>query len=151
MLRWRWLCLPLAVVAAGSAAAENSKALTLKSVIELAHARSPQARVARARADETRSGLVGARVWSTENPSLEGSVGPRWGGSRDAGMLIGRGGALPLPHDGREALARQWQVWRADATARDRAGRAAAAVVSEGTGAAERTTTLVRLLVESGG
>jgi 3-deoxy-D-manno-octulosonic-acid transferase len=95
-----------------------------------------------------------AGLHSVLEPAVWGvpiSVGPRWGSSRDAGLLIGRGAALPLPKDGREALARQWQAWLGDATARDRAGRAAAAVVKEGTGAAERTTALVRLLVESGG
>ena len=96
-------------------------------------------------------GFHGAGLHSVLEPAVWGvpiSVGPRWGASRDAGLLIGRGGALPLPHEGREALARQWQAWRTDATARDRAGRAAAAVVSEGTGAALRTTALVRRLVE---
>jgi len=99
-------------------------------------------------------GFHRAGLHSVLEPAVWGvpvSVGPRWGASRDAGLLIGRGGALPLPHEGQEALARQWQAWRTDATARDRAGRAAAAVVKEGAGAAERTTALVRLLVESGG
>jgi len=99
-------------------------------------------------------GFHRAGLHSVLEPAVWGvpiSVGPRWGASRDAGLLIGRGGVLPLPHDGRQALARQWLAWRSDATARDRAGRAAAAVVKEGTGAAERTTALVRLLVESGG
>jgi 3-deoxy-D-manno-octulosonic-acid transferase len=98
-------------------------------------------------------GFHRAGLHSVLEPAVWGvpiSVGPLWGASRDAGLLIGRGGALPLPRDGREALARQWQVWLADPTARDRAGRAAAAVVKEGTGAAERTTALVRLLVEGG-
>src|SRR5262249_56406032 len=93
----------------------------------------------------------GAGWHSVVEPAVGGvplSVGPRWGSSRDAGLLIGRGAALPLPRDGRQALTRQWQTWRTDATARDRAGRAAAALVKEGTGAAERTTALVRLLVE---
>ncbi|MGE5143511.1 MAG: 3-deoxy-D-manno-octulosonic acid transferase [Acidobacteriota bacterium] len=95
-----------------------------------------------------------AGLHSVLEPAVWGvpvSVGPRWGSSRDAGLLIGRGAALPLPRDGREALARQWQSWRSDPTARDRAGRAAAGVVREGTGAAERTTALVRLLVEEAG
>ena len=94
-----------------------------------------------------------AGLHSVLEPAVWGvplSVGPRWGSSRDAGLLIGHGAALPLPHDGREALARQWQAWRSDATARDRAGRAAAALVKDGTGAAERTTALVRDLIEAG-
>lgn len=96
-------------------------------------------------------GFHRAGLHSVLEPAVCGvpvSVGPRWGASRDAGLLIGRGGALPLPRDGRDALARQWLAWRSDATARDRAGRAAAELVKEGTGAAERTTALVRLLVE---
>jgi 3-deoxy-D-manno-octulosonic-acid transferase len=97
-------------------------------------------------------GFHGAGLHSVLEPAVWGvpiSVGPRWGASRDAGLLIGRGGALPLPRDGREALAHQWLAWRSDATARDRAGRAAAVVVTEGTGAAQRTTALVRRLVEA--
>lgn len=96
-------------------------------------------------------GYHGAGLHSVLEPAVWGvpiSVGPRWGSSRDAGMLIGRGAALPLPVAGREALTRQWQLWRSDPTARDRAGRAGAALVQEGVGAAERTTALVRLLVE---
>lgn len=96
-------------------------------------------------------GYHGAGLHSVLEPAVWGvpiSVGPRWGSSRDAGMLIGRGAALPLPVAGREALTRQWQLWRSDPTARDRAGRAGAALVQEGAGAAERTTALVRLLVE---
>jgi len=96
-------------------------------------------------------GYHGAGLHSVLEPAVWGvplSVGPRWGSSRDAGLLIGRGAALPLPRDGRQALTRQWQTWRTDAAARDRAGHAAAALVKEGTGAAERTTALVRMLVE---
>lgn len=92
-----------------------------------------------------------AGLHSVLEPAVWGvpiSVGPRWGASRDAGLLIGRGAALPLPADGRETLARQWRDWRNDPSARDRAGRAAAGLVKEGTGAAERTTALVRLLIE---
>ena len=94
-----------------------------------------------------------AGLHSVLEPAVWGvpiSVGPRWGSSRDAGLLIGRGAALPLPVAGRAALTRQWQLWRSDPTARDRAGRAGAALVKEGAGAADRTTALVRLLVEGG-
>lgn len=92
-----------------------------------------------------------AGLHSVLEPAVWGvpvSVGPGWGSSRDAGLLIGRGAALPLPRDGRDALARQWNEWRSDPTVRERAGRAGAAVVQEGTGATERTSALVRLLVE---
>ena len=92
-----------------------------------------------------------AGLHSVLEPAVWGvpiSVGPRWGSSRDAALLIGRGAALPLPLDGREALLRQWQSWRRDPTARDRAGRTAAELVKGETGATERTAALVRLLVE---
>lgn len=95
-----------------------------------------------------------AGLHSVLEPAVWGvpiSLGPRWGSSRDAGLLIGRGAARPLPREGRAALARQWHEWRSDSTARERAGRAGATLVKEGTGAAERTTALVRLLVERGG
>lgn len=90
--------------------------------------------------------VLEAAVWG-----IPISVGPRWGSSRDARLLIGCAAASPLPRDGREQLTREWQLWRSDPTARERAGRAGAAVVREGTGAADRTTGLVRLLVEQAG
>jgi len=95
-----------------------------------------------------------AGLHSVLEPAVWGvpiSVGPRWGSSRDAGLLIGRGAAVPLPSAASEMLARQWRDWRNDPSARDRAGRAGAALVREGTGAAERTAALIRLLVEGPG
>jgi 3-deoxy-D-manno-octulosonic-acid transferase len=76
--------------------------------------------------------------------------GPAWHNSRDAGLLLERGGAVALPADGRNALHSQWLVWHHDAAARRRAGAAARGIVLAGRGAAERTTTLVRELVEAG-
>jgi 3-deoxy-D-manno-octulosonic-acid transferase len=76
--------------------------------------------------------------------------GPEWQNSRDAGLLLERGGAVALPADGRTALHSQWLVWHHDAAARRRAGAAARGVVLAGRGAAERTTALVRELVEAG-
>jgi 3-deoxy-D-manno-octulosonic-acid transferase len=77
-------------------------------------------------------------------------VGPLWRMSRDAGLLLERGGAvaLPQPPDARQALHAQWLVWHHDPAARRRAGEAARQVVQEGRGAAERTTALVRELLE---
>lgn len=75
-------------------------------------------------------------------------VGPAWRNSRDAALLLERGGAVALPDDGRRALHAQWLVWHHDPAARRRAGAAARGVVLAGRGAAERTTQLVRELVE---
>jgi 3-deoxy-D-manno-octulosonic-acid transferase len=75
-------------------------------------------------------------------------VGPAWQNSRDAALLLERGGAVALPADGRRALHAQWLVWHHDAAARRRAGAAARGVVLAGRGASERTTALVRELVE---
>ncbi len=76
------------------------------------------------------------------------AFGPRHTNSRDAGLLLARGAATALPtRDGARALYAQWLVWCHDVAARRRAGAAAAAVVSEGRGAAGRTATLVRELV----
>jgi 3-deoxy-D-manno-octulosonic-acid transferase len=74
-------------------------------------------------------------------------VGPRWGMSRDAGLLIEAGGAAALPEDGRHALLARWSVWHHDAALRRASGLAARRVVEEGRGAAERTADLVRSLL----
>lgn len=73
--------------------------------------------------------------------------GPAWRMSRDAGLMIERGGAVALPAHGRNPLHAQWLVWHHDPEARRAAGAAAKRVVDDGRGAAERTTALVRALV----
>ena len=76
--------------------------------------------------------------------------GPRWENSRDAGLLVARGGAVALPADGRHPLHSQWLVWHHDPATRRKAGDAGRTVVKDGRGAAERTSALVeRLLTES--
>jgi len=75
-------------------------------------------------------------------------VGPHWHMSRDAALLIERGGAVALPGDGRHPLHSQCLVWHHDPAARRKAGDAGKRLVQEGRGAAERTTALVRKLVE---
>lgn len=75
-------------------------------------------------------------------------VGPAWRNSRDAALLLERGGAVALPADGRRSLHSQWLVWHHDAASRRRAGAAARGVVLAGRGASERTTQLVCELVE---
>jgi len=79
------------------------------------------------------------------------AVGPHWHMSRDATLLIERGGAVALSADGRHQLHSQWLVWHHDPGARTKAGAAGKRLVREGRGAAERTTELVKRLVEAGG
>ncbi len=74
-------------------------------------------------------------------------VGPHWHGSRDAALLIERGGAVALPADGRQPLHAQWLVWHHDDGARGKAGKAGKKMVLAGRGAAGRTTALVLELV----
>lgn len=74
--------------------------------------------------------------------------GPHWQMSRDAALLLEYGGAVALPHDGRHPLHSQCLVWHHDPAARRKAGKAAKNVVAEGRGASERTTALVRGLVQ---
>ena len=74
--------------------------------------------------------------------------GPHWQMSRDAALLLEHGGAVALPHDARHPLHSQWLVWHHDPEARRKAGKAAKDVVAEGRGASERTTALVRGLVQ---
>jgi 3-deoxy-D-manno-octulosonic-acid transferase len=76
-------------------------------------------------------------------------VGPHWQMSRDAELLIERGGAVALPADGRHPLHSQWLVWHHDPSARRKAGDVGKRLVQEGRGAAERTTALVRGLVSA--
>ncbi len=77
------------------------------------------------------------------------TVGPAWSNSRDAALLLDRGGATALPRrEGARALFAQWLVWVHDRGARGRAGAAASALVREGRGASARTAALVRELVE---
>lgn len=77
------------------------------------------------------------------------AFGPGWRMSRDAGLLLERGGAVALPADGHAALLGQWLVWHHDPAVRRRTGDAGRSVVQEGRGAADRTTALVQELVES--
>jgi 3-deoxy-D-manno-octulosonic-acid transferase len=91
-----------------------------------------------------------AGLHSVLEPAVFGvpvAVGPHWHMSRDATLLIDRGGAVALPADGRHPLHSQWLVWHHDPEARAKAGAAAKRLVREGRGAAERTTALVKKLV----
>ena len=91
-----------------------------------------------------------AGLHSVLEPAVFGipmTFGPHWEMSRDAALLIRRGGAAVLPADGRHPLHAQWLVWHHDPASRRKAGEAAKQMVLEGRGAAERTTALVRELV----
>jgi 3-deoxy-D-manno-octulosonic-acid transferase len=95
-------------------------------------------------------GFHRAGLHSVLEPAVFGvpvAVGPHWQMSRDAGLLIERGAALPLAGDPRQTLHAQWLVWHHDAAARRKAGQAGKQLVAEGRGAADRTTALVEELV----
>ena len=92
-----------------------------------------------------------AGLHSVLEPAVFGvpvAVGPHWHMSRDATLLLQRGGAIALASDGRHALHSQWLVWHHDPTTRKKAGDAGKKLVREGRGAAERTTALVKKLVK---
>jgi len=91
-----------------------------------------------------------AGLHSVLEPAVFGvpvAVGPHWHMSRDAALLLERGGAVALATDGRHALHSQWLVWHHDPATRKKAGDAGKRLVREGRGAAERTTELVKKLV----
>jgi 3-deoxy-D-manno-octulosonic-acid transferase len=99
-------------------------------------------------------GFHRAGLHSVLEPAVFGvpvTVGPHWQMSRDAHLLIERGGAVALPQDGRQPLHSQWLVWFHDPAARRKAGEVGQQIVREGRGAAERTTGLVEQLVRDAG
>jgi 3-deoxy-D-manno-octulosonic-acid transferase len=96
-------------------------------------------------------GFHRAGLHSVLEPAVFGvpiTFGPHWRMSRDAALLLDKGGAIALPGDARHPLHSQWLVWHHDPAARDKAGKAASEMVEEGRGASERTTALVRGLIE---
>jgi 3-deoxy-D-manno-octulosonic-acid transferase len=96
-------------------------------------------------------GFHRAGLHSVLEPAVFGvpvTVGPHWQMSRDAQLLLERGGAVALPADGRQPLHSQWLVWFHDPAARRKAGDVSKKIVREGRGAAERTTALVEQLVQ---
>ena len=73
--------------------------------------------------------------------------GPHWHSSRDARLLLERGGGASVANA--RSLAEGLTRWLEDGAARAAAGAAARAVVQSGLGAAERSVELVVRLVES--
>jgi 3-deoxy-D-manno-octulosonic-acid transferase len=72
-------------------------------------------------------------------------VGPRHHNSRDAGLLIARGGAAAVANDAE--LTRRLNEWLRDPNLRREAGDLARALVRSGIGAAERSFELVGWLL----
>jgi 3-deoxy-D-manno-octulosonic-acid transferase len=79
-------------------------------------------------------------------------IGPKWTNSREAGLLLARGGAGQLPSGpgpAAEVLYRQWQSWLGDEASRVRQGRRAREVVEGGLGAAQRSAEMLAGLISS--
>jgi 3-deoxy-D-manno-octulosonic-acid transferase len=80
-------------------------------------------------------------------------MGPRWAGSREAGLLLEVGAAVALP-EGRgpavAALAATWSGWISQPERRAAAGGRALELVRAGLGAAERNAALLERLMEEG-
>ncbi len=74
--------------------------------------------------------------------------GPRWQSSREAGLLLGTGAARALPEtSAADQLVRDWDQWLSDTALRDTAGRAAAGLFDQETGADVRNADLVESLM----
>src|SRR2546427_12309505 len=61
-------------------------------------------------------------------------MGPHWQMSRDAALLLERGGAVALPAAGRQPLHAQWLVWDHDPAAPEKAGGIGRRPAREGSG-----------------
>ena len=93
-------------------------------------------------------GFHDAGLHSVLEPAAFGApvlFGPRHAASRDAGLLIARGGARSA--NDRSTLASALTEWSTDSAARGTAGEQALATVRDGLGAAERSLDLVESLL----
>jgi 3-deoxy-D-manno-octulosonic-acid transferase len=93
-------------------------------------------------------GFHAAGLHSVLEPAAFGApvvFGPRYGNSRDAALLVQRGGGAAVSTEA--DLARRLRAWLTDATARREAGDYARALVRSGVGAAERSFELVDRLL----
>lgn len=94
-------------------------------------------------------GFHSAGLHSVLEPAAFGApviFGPRWQGSRDAGLLGAAGGGAPVADEGE--LTSQLVAWLGDATAQASAGASARETVQAGLGAAERSFELVESLLK---
>jgi outer membrane protein, heavy metal efflux system len=80
----RWWLVPAFVCLTETIAGAQSTTLTLTEALARAREQAPQVLIARARIEETRGRLAGARVRYRDNPTIEGSAGPR---STETGTL----------------------------------------------------------------
>ena len=95
-------------------------------------------------------GFHAAGLHSVLEPAAFGAAvlfGPRYSGSRDAGLLAARGGGVSVA-DGTD-LARRLRAWLGDPALRREAGNYARALVRSGVGAAERSFELVEALLRA--
>lgn len=93
-------------------------------------------------------GFHAAGLHSVLEPAAFGTpvlFGPRFDMSRDAGLLVQRGGGASV--NGEAELTKRLRMWTTDATARREAGDYARALVRSGIGAAERSFELVNRLL----
>ncbi len=93
-------------------------------------------------------GFHAAGLHSVLEPAAFGApvmFGPRNDNSRDAALLVQRGGGAAVMSE--SELARRLRLWSTDITARREAGDFARALVRSGVGAAERSFELIERLV----
>lgn len=101
------LMVSLAAPAAAQPVEENDDVLGLARVIEIARSRGPEAVASGARVREAVARLVGARVFATDNPVLEGLAGPRLGADTSPDVEVGLTVPIELGRrSGRVAVAR---------------------------------------------
>ena len=105
--------------------ARAQRAITLEQAINRARAQAPQILAAQDRIEEARGRLTGASILLQENPTLEGSVGPRYsrnGDTTDYDLSISQSFELGGRRGSRISGARA-EVERETATSRDVARR----------------------------
>lgn len=92
---------PIVVIGMLSSARADDAPLTLQRVVEIVRTRAPATVIARARTDEARAALVGARRLSTRNPVLQADAGPRWEDGRSTDLAAEL--SIPLDLGGRRS------------------------------------------------
>lgn len=123
MSAWRLaLVLPVACFAQATVAAQGVQ-MTFEDALARARAQAPSVLIARARIEEARGRLAGARVRYRDNPTIDGSTGPRFLGDRtvtdfDLGVsqVIETGGQRAARIAGADAGIRRETATAADIT-----------------------------------